>query len=55
MNDVADGLLLDVREVGMADPLLDGIGDGKSALAMALNRILRSNVDCNYNSFSSSI
>jgi hypothetical protein len=50
-EDVADGLLLDVREVSLAD-LLD---DKESSLAKALNRLLASNINSNYNSFSSSI
>lgn len=51
-QDVADGLLLDVRGISIADLRLD---DGESALSIALNRLLASNVDCNYNSFNSSI
>jgi hypothetical protein len=52
MNDVADGLLLDVREISLAD--LD-FSDEESALSKALERILASNLDCNFNSFNSSI
>ncbi|HXL89812.1 MAG TPA: hypothetical protein VN969_12715 [Streptosporangiaceae bacterium] len=52
MNDVADGRLLDVREVSLAD--LDG-AEVESALDLALMRILRSDPGCNFNSFSSSI
>jgi hypothetical protein len=52
MNDVADGLLLDVRDISIAELRL---GDGESALAKALNRLLCSNGECNFNSFSSSI
>jgi hypothetical protein len=51
-EDVADGLLLDVRGISMADLLLD---DEDSGLVRALNRLLSSNVDTRYNSFSSSI
>jgi hypothetical protein len=52
MNDVADGLLLDVREITISD--LETTY-GESALDLALKRILMSN-DCpNFNSFSSSI
>jgi FXSXX-COOH protein len=52
MNDVADGLLLDVREISLAD-LEFAYED--SALSQALNRILASSADCNFNSFNSSI
>lgn len=52
MNDVADGLLLDVRDMSLADLEFT---DGESALSLALNRILTSGADCNFNSFSSSI
>ena len=50
-NDVADGLLLDVREMSIDDvELIDG-----SAFDRALERILASNDTCNFNSFNSSI
>jgi len=52
MNDVSDGLLLDVREVSIAD--LD-FGDADSALSIALRRILTSDTECNFNSFNASI
>ena len=52
MNDVADGLLLDVSEISIND--LE-FADACSALSMALERILSSNPDCNFNSFNSSI
>jgi len=52
MNDVADGLLLDVRDSSLAE--LD-FTDGESALDLALRRILKSNSECNFNSFGSSI
>jgi len=49
--DVADGLLLDVREASIDDvERLAG-----SALDRALDRILSSNATCNFNSFNSSI
>ena len=51
-EDVADGLLLDVRGVNIADLRLD---DDESGLVKALNRLLSSNADSNYNSFNSSI
>jgi hypothetical protein len=51
MNDVADGLLLDVRAITITD--LEFATD--SALERALERILSSNPDCNFNSFNSSI
>jgi hypothetical protein len=51
-EDVADGLLLDVRGVGLAELRLD---DDESGLAQALSRLLTSNLGTNYNSFSSSI
>ena len=51
LPDVADGLLLDVREASLADlTFTDG-----SALSRALDRILSSNATCNFNSFNSSI
>jgi hypothetical protein len=52
-DDVADGLLLDVREVSLAELLLPE-GD-ESSFARALERLLSSNIDSNYNSFTSSI
>ncbi len=52
MNDVADGLLLDVREINITD--LE-FADPDSALSRALGRILASNAECNFNSFNSSI
>ncbi len=49
--DVADGLLLDVHEDTIDDvELID-----RSALDLALERILASNETCNFNSFNSSI
>jgi hypothetical protein len=51
-EDVADGLLVDVREVNIAD--LD-LTNQESTLFKALNRILTSNSGCNFNSFGSSI
>jgi hypothetical protein len=52
MNDVADGLLMDVRDISIID--LE-FADTGSALSLALERILTSNPDCNFNSFNSSI
>ena len=52
MNDVADGLLLDVREITIAD--LE-FADEESALDRALKRILVSHTGCDFNSFNSSI
>jgi len=52
MNNVADGLLLDVREINITD--LE-FADTESALSRALERILSSNTECNFNSFNSSI
>lgn len=52
MNDVGDGLLLDVREISIIDLEFT---DTDSALSRALERILVSNPDCNFNSFNSSI
>ncbi|HEY1705666.1 MAG TPA: hypothetical protein VGG75_38765 [Trebonia sp.] len=52
MNDVADGLLLDVRDISIAD--LD-FADVDSALSQALERILMSKPECNFNSFNSFI
>lgn len=50
-GDVADGLLLDVRDFSIAD--LDFADE--SGLDRALERILASNAECNFNSFNSSI
>jgi hypothetical protein len=52
MNDVADGQLLDVREISILD--LE-FADAGSALSRALERILSSDPECNFNSFNSSI
>lgn len=51
-EDLADGLLLDVRGIALADP---GIDEDGSALDRALHRLLTSNLDTNFNSFSSNI
>jgi hypothetical protein len=51
-EDIADGLLVDVRGISIADLRLS---DEESGLFRALNRLLTSSTDCNYNSFSSSI
>jgi hypothetical protein len=51
-DDVADGLLLDVRDLTITD--LD-FADENSALDRALRRIFTSTTECNFNSFSSSI
>lgn len=50
MNDVADGLLLDVREISITDL---GFADSDSALNRALERILLSRAECNagFNNF----
>ena len=52
MNDVADGLLLDVREISITDLEL---ADTDSALSRALERILVSHPDRNFSSFNNSI
>lgn len=52
MNDGADGLLLDVREIDIAD--LE-FADADSALSRALGRILNSSTECRFSSFNSSI
>jgi len=51
MDNVADGLLLDVREISITDL---NFSDTESALSRALGRILASSPDCN-NSFNSAI
>jgi hypothetical protein len=51
-EDVADGLLLDVQAINLADLLLE---DQESGLAKALNRLLSSHTDRQFNSFDSSI
>lgn len=50
MNDVADGLLLDVREINLTDLEFT---DSDSALNQALERILFSEPECNagFNNF----
>jgi hypothetical protein len=50
-GDVADGLLPDVRGMDIADLRFDG----ESGLDRALERILASAGECNFNSFGSSI
>jgi hypothetical protein len=52
MNDVADGLLLDVREISLTD--LE-FADEESALDRALKRILTSSTKREFSSFSSTI
>jgi hypothetical protein len=52
MNDVADGLLLDVREISLADLEFT---DADSALSRALERILASKPDCHFDSFNNFI
>ena len=52
MNDVSDGLLLDVREISLVDLEFDNSG---SVMDQALRRILDSRPECNFNSFNSSI
>jgi hypothetical protein len=53
-EDVADGLLLDLRGVSITD-LLTAEDDMESGLTAALQRILESNVGKQLNSFNSSI
>lgn len=52
MNDVADGLLLDVREVSIADLEFT---DADSALSQALERILASRPERTFAGFSNFI
>ena len=52
MNDVADGLLLDVRHISIAD--LE-FADSDSALSRALERILVSRPEANYSGFNNFI
>lgn len=52
MNNVADGLLLDIREVDITD--LE-FADEESALNRALQRILISDTERSFSSFNSSI
>jgi hypothetical protein len=52
MNDVADGLLLDVHEMSITDLEFSDTG---SALNKALARILSSNPGCSFNSFNASV
>ena len=52
MNDVADGLLLDVCEISLSD--LEFAGED-SALSKALRRIFTSNTERQFSSFNSSI
>jgi hypothetical protein len=53
-EDVADGLLLDLRGVSISD-LLTAEDDSASGITAALKRILESNVGRQLNSFGSSI
>ena len=48
INNIGDGLLLDIRGVDLADPTPTG-------LDLALERILSSSSGCNFNSFGSAI
>jgi hypothetical protein len=48
INNIGDGLLLDIRAVSLADPAPTG-------LDLALERIVSSTGCCNFNSFNSSI
>jgi hypothetical protein len=50
-TDVADKLLLDVRDISLADLCSEDV----SALDLALDRLLSASANTNYNSFSSSI
>jgi hypothetical protein len=52
-DDIADGVLLDLREVSLPELLL--LDGEESGMIKALNRLLSSNIDSNFNSFSSSI
>jgi hypothetical protein len=52
MNDVADGLLLDVSELSINDLKFT---DGQCALNRALERILASNTERSFSSFNASI
>jgi len=52
MSNVADGQLLDIREVNFIDL---NLADADGALSLALERILSSSGECNFNSFNSSI
>ena len=52
MNDVADGLLLDVREISIADLEFT---DSNSALSQALERILMSRPERSYAGFNNFI
>ena len=54
INNVTDGVLLDVREISLSE--LGSTASGSStALDHALARILSSNSGCNFNSFNSRI
>ena len=48
INNIGDGLLLDIRGIGLTDPEPTG-------LDLALQRILSSSNGCGFNSFNSSI
>jgi hypothetical protein len=52
-DNIADGLLLDVRELDLAELQFTELEP--SALDLALERLLSSNTGCNFNSFTSSI
>jgi FXSXX-COOH protein len=52
-NNVADGVLLDVRGISLAD--LDSTDMGSTALDAALNRVISADSGCHFQSFNSSI
>jgi len=54
INNVTDGVLLDVRGISLSD-LGSTAPDSSTGLDHALARILSSNSGCNFNSFNSSI
>jgi hypothetical protein len=51
-DDVADGVLLDVRGIDIKNLLLNG---ERTSLSLALERLLYAGMESNYNSFHSSI
>ena len=55
INNVTDGVLLDVRGISLSDLDSTALDGSTTALDNALARILSSNSCCNFNSFNSRI
>ncbi len=55
INNVTDGVLLDVRRTSLSELSSTAVDNSGTALDHALARILSSNSGCNFNSFNSRI